>query len=187
MKLVQMPRDLLHLEQNDLPGLGVERGLLAGFEQYLSLAADDEVGLAILGPPEAGTRELLMVLARRVGAALRNENIRLRDRGGDRTARYKKLCYLPGGALPRALRAPGARRALGCEAVCFFQDLEMAWADGAAALDPSVFLELLDLRLARQLPSYASAAPGLLSAGLEGELRARLRVLEAKRGGGVVG
>ena len=186
MKLVQMPRELLHLERDDLPALGVERGLLAEFEAYLSRAADDEVGLAILGPPEAGTRELLMVLARRVGAALRNENIRLRDRGEGPTASYKRLCYLPGGALPRALRAPGARRALGCEAVCFFQDLEMAWADGAVALDPSVFLELLDLRLARRLPSYASAAPGALPAGLEGELRARLPVLEANRRGGPV-
>src|SRR5437763_6005023 len=178
MKLVQMPRELLHLERDDLPALGVERGLLAGFEAYLSRAADDRVGLAILAPPEAGTRELLMVLARRVGAALRNDNIRLRDRGGDRTARYKKLCYLPGGALPRALRMPGARRAVECEAACFFPDLDMAWKAGAAALDPTPFLELLALRLARRLPSYASAVPGLLPAALEGKLRARLRVLE---------
>jgi hypothetical protein len=186
MKLVQMPRELLHLERDDLPALGVERGLLAGFEAYLSRAADDRVGLAILAPPEAGARELLMVLARRVGAALRNQNIRLRDHGGDRQAGYKKLCYLPGSALPQALRTPRARRSLEGEAACFFQDLEMAWADGAAALDPSVFLELLDLRLARRLPSYASAAPGALPAGLEGELRARLPVLEANRRGGLV-
>jgi len=55
----------------------------------------------------------------------------------------------------------------------------MAWADGAASLDPRVFLELLDLRLASRLPSYVSAIPVALPSGLEGELRARLQVLEA--------
>lgn len=177
MKLVQMPRDLLHLELGDLPALGVDRRLLAEFEALLSQAADDQVGLAILAPPEAGTRELLMVLARRVGAALRNENIRHRDHGGGRQAEYKKLCYLPGSALPQAMAMPRARRSLAGEAACFFQDLDAAWADGGAWLDPTVFLELLDLRLARRLPSYASAIPGTLPSRLEGELRARLRVL----------
>src|SRR5207244_13315090 len=128
VKLVQMPREALHLVQDELPGLGVERRLLAAFEVDLSRAADDQVGLAILAPPDAGTRELLMVLARRVGAALRNENMRLRDRGGGRQASYKKLCYLPGGALPQALRVPRARRSLEREAACSLQDLDNAWA-----------------------------------------------------------
>ncbi len=181
MKLVQMPRELLHVEPDDLPGLGVDGRLLAGLEAHLARANSDDVGLAILAPAEAGTRELLMVLARRVGAALRNENIGRRDRGGDEEAGYKRLCYLPGGVLAQALGMLRSGRALRSEAACFIQDLDLAWADQGAALDPTALLELLDLRLARRLPTYASAAPSRLPGGLERELRARLPVLEGSR------
>jgi hypothetical protein len=178
MKLVQMPRELLHVEPDGLPALGVDGRLLREFESYLPRAVGDPVGLVILAPPEAGTRALLMLLARRVGAALRDENIHRRDHGGNRETPYKRLCYLPGSALAQALETPRARRSLESEAACFFQDLDLARAGHAAPLDPTAFLALLDRRLTRQLPTYASAAPAHLPAGLERELRARLPILE---------
>ena len=180
MKLVQMPTELIHLSEDDLPSLGVDAGLLAGFRRYLDRQPGALESLAILAPPEAGTRELLMVLARRIGAALRDENIRLRDRGGDLAAHRKKLCYLPGAALPEALRTPSARRALEREAATFFQDLDAAWGRGAnhRALAPSSFLSLLDARSRHGLFTGVSADPRGLPSALERELRARLRVLE---------
>ena len=184
MKLVQMPVELLHLEQHELLALGVDERLLAQLEGALARTTGDQVGLAILAPPEAGTRELLMVLARRVGAALRNENIRLRDAGGDLAARHKRLCYLPGSALKAALWNTVARESLGREAACFFQDLDLTWATAPGSRDsvnPATLVGLLDVRLQRKLPTYLSADPGRLPPGLEREVRARVQVLEATR------
>jgi hypothetical protein len=193
MKLVQMPVELLHVDEERLPSLGVDERLLAGFEAYRSGLPDDPLGeacpapgrrswataesVAILAPPEAGTRDLLMVLARRVGAALRDENIGLRDRGGDLKGERKKLCYLPGRALPEALGSPSARRALEREAACFVQDLDEAWR-GGGSLDPSLLLDILDARRSRGLLTFLSADPAALPNGLERALRAGMRVLE---------
>jgi hypothetical protein len=194
MKLVQMPVELLHVDEERLPSLGVDERLLAGFGAYRSGLPDGPLGeacpapgspswataesVAILAPPEAGTRELLMVLARRVGAALRDENIGLRDRGGDLKGERKKLCYLPGRALPEALGSPSTRRALEREAACFVQDLDEARGAGGGSLDPSPLLDVLDARRSRGLPTFLSADPAALPNGLERELRARMRVLE---------
>ena len=54
MKLVQMPTDLLHLEDADLDRAGVEPSLLAAFRAYLPAALGERRGLAILASPEAG-------------------------------------------------------------------------------------------------------------------------------------
>jgi hypothetical protein len=181
MKLVQMPVEFIHLEEDDLPNLCLDPGLLAGFRRYLGSGPAALESLAILPAPEAGTGQLLMVLARRVGAALRGENIRLRDRGGDLGAHRKKLCYLPGAALPAALRAPAARRTLEREAAAFFQDLDAAWRAERAdsePLAPRSFLGLLDARSARGLPTFLSARPRALPPDLEPALRARMRILE---------
>jgi hypothetical protein len=190
MKLVQMPIELLHLEEYDLPERGVDERLLAGFEAYRSGVPNDGTtgwaraeSLAILAPPEAGTRELLMVVARRVGAALRDENIHLRDRGGDLKAGRRKLCYLPGGALPEALRTPSTRRGLEREAACFLQDLDAAWVDGEAEPTPlpsAALLALLDTRLAGGRATFLSADPRHLPPGLDPEIRGRMRVLEPR-------
>ena len=181
-----MPVDLLHVDEADLPELGVDRRLLAALDAYRAdLAGQGDTGwtsaesLAILGRREAGTRELLMVLARRVGAALRDENIRARDGSGPRRG-GKRLCYLPGRVLPEAFRSESARRTLASDAACFFQDLDQAWdgSDGGT-LDPSLLLALVDTRLAGGRPTFLSAATNGLPDGLEHELRARVRVLEA--------
>ena len=186
MKLVQMPVDLLHVDEARLPELGVDRRLLVAFDAYRAEGAGqggtewaNAKSLAILAPPEAGTRALLMVLARRVGAALRDENIRARDGGGPRRG-GKRLCYLPGRVLPEAFRSESARRTLASDAACFFQDLDQAWgrSDGSR-LDPRLLVALVDARLASGRATFLSAATNGLPDGLERELRARVRVLEA--------
>ena len=130
MKLVQMPADLVHIEDADLDGCGVGPSLLAAYRAYLPPAL---VRAARAGDPGAatnGARHLLMLLARRIGAALRDENIRLRERGGDLKAGRQKLCYLPGHALCGSARwSRPTRQALTAEAACFLQDLDEAWQD----------------------------------------------------------
>jgi hypothetical protein len=142
---------------------------------------DDRCGAAIIAPPTAGTREMLMVLARRIGAALRDDNIRRRDQGGDLARFRKKLCYLPGDVLADALSTPGARRTLASEEACFVQDLNDAWGSGAtsaAALAPDALLDLLDERLAQARPTFVTAAPDRLPGDVARGLRERLRILE---------
>ena len=181
MKLVQMPTDLLHLEDADLDRAGIDPGLLAAFRAYLPGALDERRGLAILALPNAGAHHLLMVLARRIGAALRDANIRLRDDGGDLKAGRQKLCYLPGAALASALDQPGPRSELAREAACFIQDLDAAWTPGpanTAPVDPRALLDLLDERLAAGRPTFLNAAPDRLPPGLADGLRARLPILK---------
>lgn len=180
MKLVQMPTALLRLGDADLDGAGVDSTLLAAFRDYLPRALAETRGLAILAPASAGTERLLMVLARQIGAALRDENIHLRERGGDLKAGRKKLCYLPGHALRLALADLACQRTLASEAVCFFQDLD--GARGGPSVDPSrldsaPLLSLLDERLADGRPTFLTVDPARLPPGLERELRARLPVL----------
>ena len=114
-----------------------------------------------------------------MGAAPRDENISLRERGGDLRGGRKTLCYLPGRALPAALGTPSARRVLAGEAACFFQDLEAAWTAGEAGapLSPVAVLDLLDERRAAARPTFVSAAPEQLPAGLERGLRDRLPII----------
>ena len=180
MKLVQMPTDLLHLEDADLDGAGIEPGLLAAFRAYLPHAVDEQRGLAILAPTGGGHR-LLMVLARRIGAALREANIHLRDTGGDIKTGRKKLCYLPGSVLRSALDRPDANAELAREAACFVQDLHGAWVTETSTtptLEPGALLDLLDQRLAAGRPTFLNAAPERLPPGLAEGLRIRVRVLE---------
>ena len=186
MKLVQMPTDLLHLADADLDAASLDPSLLAGFREYLPRALDERRGLAILAPADTGAHLLLMVLARRIGAALRDANIRLRDGGGDLKAGRQKLCYLPGDAFGSALKLPEARVELAREAACFVQDVDTAWAvvpvdaaqpTGEPRLEPGALLDLLDERLAAGRPTFLNAAPERLPSGLAAVLRARLPIL----------
>lgn len=190
-----MPVELIHLEDADLDGRGVEPGLLAAFRAYLPSVLNERRelaerrGLTILAPASSG-RLLLMVLARRIGAALRDANIDLREGGGDLKAGRQKLCYLPGGLLAEALDSPKARLALADEAACFVQDLDAAWMAEARArprtddrtaalvLEPPALLALLDERLAAGRPTFLTADPARLPPGLAAELRARFTTLE---------
>jgi hypothetical protein len=185
MKLVQMPANLLHVDESDLEAGGYDAGLLAALYDYLPGALSDRRGAAILAPAGGGGRQVLMLLARRIGAALRDENIAARDSGGDMTAQKKRLCYLPGQMLGGALGLPDARAALANEAACFLQDLEAATAAPGhphplpePAVPVAEVLALLDARLRGGLPTFLNADPARLPADLVAALRARLLVLE---------
>jgi hypothetical protein len=166
-----MPADLIRVEDADLDAANVEPGLLAAYRAYLPTAVDDRRGLLILAAPSEGGHHLLMLLARRIGAALRDENIRLRDSGGDVRAGKLRLCYLPGSALTAARRDRAAATALVTEAACFLYDVERC--------DPEALRELLDERLPAGLPTFLQAAPGSLPSTIEADARARLPVLAA--------
>ena len=127
---------------------------------------------------------MLMVLARRIGAALRDENIRRRDQGENLRRSRKKLCYLPGSHLADAIGAPGARKALVDEAACFIEDLELAWVGSTLAstqLEPEALFAVIDARLAVGRPTFISASPMDLPNQVERGLRDRLRILEIPR------
>ena len=51
VKLVQMPAELVRLDDAQLAELNVDPGLLATFRTYLPRASDDPRGVAILAPP----------------------------------------------------------------------------------------------------------------------------------------
>ena len=123
---------------------------------------------------------LLMVLARRIGVALRDANIRLRDSGGDLKAGRQKLCYLPGSALGAALGLAGARAELAREAACFSRISTRPGPPRRRALRPGAgrLLDLLDERLAAGRPTFLSAAPDRLPPRLADGLRARLQILD---------
>jgi hypothetical protein len=188
MKLVQMPAELVRFSDADLDDAGLDRSLLAAFRAYLPEAVDDRLGMAILTPAGTGGHLLLMVLARQIGAALRDENIDLRDSGGDIKAAKKRLCYLPGAVLPEALTLPDARQTLADEAACFLQDLDAAWtpgesdpaplANGPARPAADAVRDLLYVRLAAGRPTFLNADPAGLPPGIEAALRARLRVIQ---------
>jgi hypothetical protein len=176
-----MPTGLIHVEDADLDGANVDPGLLAAYRAYLPRLLEDRRGLLMLAAPSEGGHHLLMLLARRIGAALRDANIRLRDGGGDMQAGKLRLCYLPGADLALALADPAHRRTLAAEAACFVQDLEGAWLAGesgsAASTVPEALRSLLDERLAAGRPTFLQAAPGTLPPAAARELRARLPVL----------
>lgn len=173
MKLVQMPAELVHVELSDLTGRGVNPELLSALEAYAPRAAADTRGLALLRPREGGTAAALMVVARQVGAALRDENIRRRDSGDDMRVTKKQLCYLPGSAFSEALEDASVAGALTREAALFIQDLDSA---GEAHLQQA-FLALLAARHQAGLPTFISADPAHLSPDLLAAIQERLSVL----------
>ena len=178
-----MPRDLLTVDQADLPALGVHPVLLDAVAARRDTEPLTIRSLALLGPRSAGTTAALMVLARRIGAALRDENIRLRDRGGDLRRGRRKLCYLPGGSLSAALGDDRARRALESEAVVFLQDLDDALVSsaGAPASDQAV-MNLLALRHRGGVRTFVSADPAALPAAVREALVAGLETVAVDGG-----
>jgi hypothetical protein len=165
-----MPSDLVRVEEADLEPAGVDPSVLAAFLAYLPNATTERRGLLILAEPAQGGHHLLMLLARRIGAFLRDENIRLRDSGGDIQAGKLRLCYVPGSALAPARHDREAATALVSEAACFLQDVDLS--------DAEALRELLDERLPAGLPTFVQASPERLPSTIEAALRARLPVLE---------
>ena len=107
LKLVQIPRHLLHIELDDLGQLGVSeharsdlRALLAD-QPLVPQAANSAV---LLGHPEV-TLPCLAVLARHVGQGLRDHNLSL---AGDKARLHMerlKLIFLDAATLETVLRS----------------------------------------------------------------------------------
>ncbi|MFN0072183.1 MAG: hypothetical protein ACKVVP_11920 [Chloroflexota bacterium] len=172
-----MPTHLLHVEANDLPAHGQECELLSAFRAYLPRALQETRGVAILAPDSDSTTAMLMVLARNIGAALRDDNIRMRAGGHDMRTERKSLAYLPGTMLATALADSEAYQTLTSVAACFIQDLALTWSDGSPDL-PEIWLNLLTARLAASRPTFLSADPASLPASVREALRRGLTVIE---------
>jgi len=144
-RLVRIPRHLLHLEFDDLDGLGVPgrmrlnlRGLIAD----LPLLPDARHSGLVIGPADVALA-CLAVLARHVGQGLRDYNLTLaHDRPRLRIER-RKLVFLDTASLLEALECGDERPAR--EAVLFVSDAK-----------PAV-VPLLRVREARNLASFVAA------------------------------
>ena len=117
--LVRIPRHLLHVELDDLTGLGVPRAAqdaLRGLLADLPLVPDASMSAQLVGPPEVA-QACLAVLARHVGQGLRDHNLSMaHDRTRLRSER-QKLLFLESALLLAAV-ASGDDRPLH-EAVLF--------------------------------------------------------------------
>ena len=178
MKLVRMPTDLLHIEDSGLDVLDVDPELLSSFREQLTHVLESSIDVAILAPATMGTRAILMLLARRIGARLRDDNIQRRERGENLQSGRKKLCYLPGRLLVPALGDLVARQALIVEAAVFVQDLDEIGLHTDADFAPFSPVTLFQKRRATGRVSLVSADPRRLSSELEQELRAHMLVIE---------
>jgi hypothetical protein len=140
---VRIPRDLLHVELDDLPSLGVPdqaRAALRGLLADLPLVPDASLSAQLIGPRQI-TLPCLAVLARHVGQGLRDHNLTLaHDRPRLRLER-RKLAFMDGEAVASGTRAIS-------EAVLFVVDCT-----------PQV-LDLLGARESAGLASFITAETG---------------------------
>lgn len=113
-RIVRIPRNLLHVELDDLERLGVPaayRARVRAFIADLPLVAEVRHSAQFVGPP-AVTLPSLAVVARHVGQGLRDYNIALRDAGRDRLqAERRKLAFVDAGVLLSTDGAGYAREA----------------------------------------------------------------------------
>jgi hypothetical protein len=118
-RLVRIPRQLLHVELDDLAGLGVPptaHDALRALMADLPMLPDASHSAHLVGPPEI-TLPCLAVLARHVGQGLRDHNLSLAHTRSTLHAERRKLVFLEGHALADILAA-GNQRPL-TEAVLF--------------------------------------------------------------------
>ena len=117
--LVRIPRELLHVALDDLPGLGVPdaaRAALRALLADLPMVPEASLSAQLIGPP-AVTLPCLAVLARHVGQGLRDHNLSLaHDRPRLRLER-RKLAFLDAAAVAAAHGSGDPR--LATEAVLF--------------------------------------------------------------------
>jgi hypothetical protein len=95
-RLIEMPTDLLTVELEQLPELGLSLPAMRRLRAYLAdlpLIPRARDSRALVGPARL-TSPALMVVARRVGQAYRSHNISLRDRAANRHQKRLKLGYL---------------------------------------------------------------------------------------------
>jgi hypothetical protein len=103
--LVRIPRHLLHVEFDDLTGLGVPRAAqdaLRGLLADLPLVPDASMSAQLIGPDDVALA-CLAVLARHVGQGLRDHNLSMaHDRARLRSER-QKLVFLESAMLLAAV------------------------------------------------------------------------------------
>jgi hypothetical protein len=144
--LVRIPRDLLHVELDDLPGLGVPdqaRAALRGLVADLPLVPDAALSAQLVGPRQI-TLPCLAVLARHVGQGLRDHNLTLAHDRPRLHRERRKLAFVDAQAAVD-FGHPGARD----EAVLFVVDCT-----------PQV-LDLLAARESAGLASFVTTATAL--------------------------
>lgn len=152
MKLVRIPRHLLHVTLEDLNQLGVSERARAGLVALLAdlpMVPDATLSAELVGP-ESVTLPCLAVLARHVGQGLRDHNLLLADDRPRLRLERRKLVFLDARALEEAV-ADGDERPRN-EAVLF-----------VAGVTP-VVLDLLAVRDSSGLASFVTSTapqPGL--------------------------
>jgi hypothetical protein len=146
VRLVRIPRHLLHVGLDDLRGLGAgepARDALRGLLADLPLVPDGSSSAQLIGQP-AVTLPCLAVLARHVGQGLRDHNLSMAHDRARLQAERGKLVFLTQEALLEAL--PQHDERLMHEAVLFVSE-----ATAAAC-------ELLERRAGLGLASFVTAA-----------------------------
>ncbi|MDQ6670733.1 MAG: hypothetical protein M3069_08265 [Chloroflexota bacterium] len=147
--LVRIPRDLLHVELDDLPRLGVPdsaRAALRGLLADLPLVPDASLSAQLVGPPEI-TLPCLAVLARHVGQGLRDHNLSLAHDRPRLHLDRRKLIFMDAEAVAAAAATGDERPAR--EAVLFVVECTQH------------VLDLLATRESAGLVSFISARSGL--------------------------
>jgi hypothetical protein len=107
-KLVRIPRHLLHIGLDDLPA--ADRAALLPLLADLPAVPGALLSAQLIGPSET-TLAVLAVLARHIGQGLRDENLRLAHDRVRLSAERRKLVFLGGEALRRAIDTGDARPA----------------------------------------------------------------------------
>jgi hypothetical protein len=162
-RLVRIPRQLLHVELDDLAGLGVPapgRDALRALMADLPLVPDASHSALLVGPP-AITLPCLAVLARHVGQGLRDHNLSLAHNRSTLQAERRKLVFLEGDTL-QDIVATGDQRPT-TEAILFLIE---AGPSRKIDLQPSHEIDavpsrLLDGRASLQTLLAAREAAGL--------------------------
>ena len=147
--LVRIPRHLLHVEFDDLSGLGVPQpatNALLALMADLPLVPDAQFSAQLIGPRQIAL-PCLAVLARHVGQGLRDHNLTLAHDRPRLHAERRKLAFLDAEAVLVATAHGDPRPAK--EAVLFVVDCNAA------------VLDLLGIREAAGLASFVTASAGL--------------------------
>jgi hypothetical protein len=140
VRLVRIPRRLLHIALDDLPPRS--REALVPLLADLSLVPDASLSAQLIGPAEA-TLACLAVLARHIGQGLRDANLAIAHDRERLSQERHKLIFLTGLELEEAVASGATRPAQ--ETVLFVSDVTAALGG------------LLVERQARGLASFVTA------------------------------
>lgn len=109
--IARIPRALLHVGLDDLPGLGVSdtaRAALRALLADLPAVPDATLSALLIGPRQV-TLPCLAVLARHIGQGLRDHNLSLAHDRARLHLERRKLAFLDGEALAAAIASADPR------------------------------------------------------------------------------